>query len=719
MTRSVFFLSLIFHLVTALAATESRSLRISTGQSEWILRIGNDGRLRHCYLGAPLTLAGPDIERLPPLGEIYPSAGGGDFFEPALFVTHADGNPGTVLTVESTSAKAISGGTETTVSLRDKVYPLSVTLHLQAYEKENVFKVWSEISHREKRPITLSRYASVLLPFRHEAYYLTQFSSDWAREVQITSQPLRAGKKILDSNLGSRAAMFMQPFFRLEFGSPATENTGNVLLGTLNWTGNFSFTFEIDNQGTLRLLPAINSYASNYTLAAGSTFTTPAFVFTLSDRGAGPASRNLHRWARRYGLCRGEDNRLTLLNNWENTYFNFNTEKLGRLMHEARELGVDLFLLDDGWFGNKYPRSNDRAGLGDWQATRAKLPGGLPALLDSARAAGVKFGLWIEPEMVNPASELFEKHRNWVILQPNREPYYYRNQLVLDLSNPQVQDFVFSTVENILKENPGIAYLKWDCNSPITNVYSPYLGGSRQGNLYIDYVRGLYSVVSRLRAAHPDVYLMLCSGGGGRCDYGALQYFTEFWCSDNTDPVERLYIQWGFSQLFPAKAMCAHVTDWNTRAPVKFRTDVAFMCKLGFDINFSRLKEAERTFCTAAVKTYNTLKPVILDGDLYRLVSPYGSNHMAVMYVAEGQKKAVLFGYDINPRYGEPLLPVRLEGLRPGARYRLDEVNLMPGSKSRFALNGQTVSGQYLMNAGVQLFTTGSMQSRVIVITEV
>lgn len=215
--------------------------------------------------------------------------------------------------------------------------------------------------------------------------------------------------------------------------------------------------------------------------------------------------------------------------------------------------------------------------------------------------------------MVNPKSELFEKHPEWAITQPNRETYYYRNQLVLDLSNPEVQEYVYSVVENLMKENPEIAYFKWDCNSPITNIYSPYLK-EKQNQLYIDHVRGIYNVFERVKQNYPDVPMMLCSGGGARCDYGALKYFTEFWCSDNTDPIERLFIQWGFSQFFPIKSMAAHVTSWNKSTSIKFRTDVAMMCKFGFDISLQELSNEEQQFCKEAVNNYNRLKKVILDG---------------------------------------------------------------------------------------------------------
>lgn len=701
-------------------AQEQKLIRISTDNTDLILEVALNGRLYQSYLGDKLQNE-QDLKNFSGASargwEVYPGSGGEDYFEPTLAITHNDGNLSTLLKYVSSEQKAVTGGTETIIRLKDDQYPVEVTLHYIAYPKENVIKTWSEIKHNEKKPVNLWRYASTMLYFADKEYYLTEFSSDWAKEAQMSTQQLQFGKKILDTKLGSRAAMLVHPFFELGLNQPAQEAQGRTMLGTLGWTGNFQFTFEVDNEGNLRVIPAINPYASDYELKPNEVFTTPEFIFTLSNNGTGEASRNLHAWARNYQLKDGHGDRLTLLNNWENTGFNFNQEILAELMKEAKHLGVDMFLLDDGWFANKYPRKDDHAGLGDWEVNHAKLPGGVPALVQAAKEADVKFGIWIEPEMVNPKSELFEKHPEWAITLPNRETYYYRNQLVLDLSNPKVQDYVFGVVDQIMTESPDVAFFKWDCNSPITNVYSPYLK-NKQGQLYIDHVRGIYHVLERVKAKYPNVPMMLCSGGGARCDYEALKYFTEFWCSDNTDPVERLFIQWGFSQIFPAKAMCAHVTSWNKRTSVKFRTDVASMCKLGFDIGLKELNANELAYCQTAVANYKRLKTVILDGELYRLVSPYDGNHMAVMYTsATDAAKAVVYTYDIHPRFGEKLLPIKLQGLNPGKMYRVEEINLMPGAKSSLSANGKVYSGDYLMKVGLNAFTTGQTNSRVIELT--
>lgn len=716
--------------ITTLNASEMKQIRISTDRTDLVLQVAENGRLYQSYFGEKLL----DEADLKELGwsvhaasdgsvsrrgwEVYSGSGNEDFFEPALAITHNDGNPSTWLYYVSSSTHPVEGGVQTDIVLRDDQYPVEVTLHYVAYPKENVIKTWSDIRHQEKNPIVLSTYASTMLYFCRPAYYLTEFSGDWAKEAQMSTQPLQFGKKVLDTKLGSRAAMYTHPFFIVGLDQPAQERQGEVLMGTLAWTGNFRFTFEVDNVGNLRIIPGINPYASAYKLKRNETFTTPEFIFTLSTEGMGQGSRDLQEWARKYQLKDGMSPRLTLLNNWENTAFDFDQETLAELMREAKDLGVDMFLLDDGWFGNKYPRKDDRAGLGDWEPTRDKLPGGIQALTKAAREAGVKFGLWIEPEMVNPKSELFERHPEWAIHYPNRETYYYRNQLVLDMSNPAVQEYVYGVIDKLLKENPDIAYFKWDCNSPITNIYSPYLKAD-QGQLYIDHVRGIYRVMKRVRDNYPKVAMMLCSGGGARCDYEALKYFTEFWCSDNTDPVERLYIQWGFSQFFPAKAMCAHVTSWNRTASVKFRTDVASMCKLGFDLGLKELSADELLYCQEAVANWERLQPTILDGSQYRLVSPYESNHMAVNYVSDDSRKAVLFAYDLYPRYQEKLLPVKLQGLDPHKRYKIEEINLMPGTDSALAANGKVLSGDYLMKVGLEVMGFLPMQSHVIELTAI
>ena len=707
-----------------LSINAQQIIRISTDKTDLVYQVNEKNRVYQVYLGEKLlnpedykllkwnVRPGNDGSMSIRGHEAYPASGGEDYFEPAVAITHADGNPTSYLYYKGSEQRGVSGGTETIIRLADDKYNDEVELHYVAYPKENVIKMWSEITNREGKPITLWRYNSGMLYLKAGRYFLTEYHSDWAKEGQPETEELKYGKKTVDTKLGTRANLLAEPFFELGLDDKPREGEGRVMLGVVGWTGNFQYTCEVDNTNSLRLIPGINPYASNYVLDNGETFTTPEFVFTLSSQGSGQASRDLHDWCRRYNLRDGMGKRMTLLNNWENTAFDFDQQKLASLMRDAKDLGVDMFLLDDGWFGNKYPRKDDHAGLGDWEATKSKLPLGIPGMVDDAKKAGVKFGIWIEPEMVNPKSELYEKHPDWAITLPNRETYYYRNQLVLDLSNPKVQDYVLSVIDRIMVENPDVAYMKWDCNSPITNIYSHYLG-RRQGNLYVDYVRGLYKVFRRVNEKYPQLAMMLCSGGGGRCDYEALKHFTEFWCSDDTDPFERIYIQWSMSKFFPAKSMASHVTNWNRQTSVKFRFDVCSMVKLGFDIDLKSLSADEYKFLKNAVAEYRALEPVVLDGSQYRLISPYESSHCALNYVSQDKATAVLYTYNLHPRYGANLPNVLLQGLNPSAQYKVTEIYRMPGDNSHSEYEGKSFSGDYLMKVGLNVLSADNATSHV------
>jgi alpha-galactosidase len=691
-------------------------IKIGTTNTELILKKGSDGRLYQVYFGERLS-PGVDSKALPRSSHLaYVTSGTDNLFEPAIRMTHNDGNPSLELKYDSHQVEQVSENvTLTRIKLIDPQYPVEVILQFKAYAKENVLEQRVEILHREKNPVTLYNYASSMLHFDAAHYWLTQFHGDWAEEMKMQEHELSSGIKIIDSKLGSRAHMYQTPVFFLSLNEKSGENNGELIAGTLGWSGNFQFIFEVDEKGSLRVISGINPYASEYSLEPEKSFVTPSFIFTYSNRGKGPASRNLHKWAVKYGILDGEMPRYTLLNNWETTYFDFDEGKLIALLDDTKNMGLDMFLLDDGWFANKYPRNNDRAGLGDWQENKAKLPNGLGVLVAEAEKRNIKFGLWIEPEMVNPKSELYETHPDWILKLPNRPEQYYRNQLVLDMTNPQVQDFVFNTVDGLLTKYPGIAFFKWDCNSMITNAYSPYLK-NEQSHVYIDYVNGLYKVLDRVRQKYAHLPMMLCSGGGGRVDYGSLRYFTEFWASDNTDALERVYIQWSYSYFFPAVSVCNHITSWGKQS-VKFRTDVAMMGKMGYDIQVKELNEKELAFSKEAIVNYNRLREVIWHGDQYRLISPYEENRAVMMYVDDDRNKAVLFSYTLNARYGETFNPVRLQGLDPARTYTVREINRFTGIRSPFPASGSTYSGDYLMKIGLNVNSSDPLTSAVLEIS--
>jgi alpha-galactosidase len=698
----------VYHL-----SAQTVTIPIATENNMLLLQTDSNNRLRTVYFGKPLeneseygaVSAGYiyDESNAGIYNSSYTPAGTWNFSEPAIQVKHADGNPSLELKYVSHKKEIIDANTSvTSILLKDPVYPFEVTLFYKVWTKENIIEQWTTIKHKEKKPVLLQKYASANLYFAGKDFYLTSFQGEYLKEMQPAETKLLQGIRTIDSKLGTRAMLLQTPNFMLSFGKPASENEGTVMLGQLAWSSNFKLDFEIDSHKNLRLIAGINSFASEYALAPNETFKTPSLIYALSNNGTGEASRNLHDWARKYRLLDGQGERLTLLNNWEATYFDFDENKISDLFKDAKDLGVDLFLLDDGWFGNKYPRNNDEAGLGDWQENKKKLPSGLGYLVKEAKKEGIKFGIWIEPEMVNPKSELYEKHPDWVIKQPQRPEIYYRNQMVLDMSNPEVQDFVFGIVDNLFVKNPELAFIKWDCNAVIYNSYSSYLNkkGLPQSNLYVDYTEGLYKVLQRIRAKYPKVPMMLCSGGGGRGDYELLKYFTEFWPTDDTEPLERIFVQWDYSYFFPSIATDNHVTDWG-KQPLKFRVDVASMGKLGFDIVAGKLDEKDKLFCKQAIANYNSFKDVVWHGAMYRLVNPHENDIAALMYVNPDKSKAIVFNYLVNNRFNLTATkrPVVLNGLNPKKKYTIKEINLYPGQTPSIA-SDKVYTGDFLMKAG-------------------
>lgn len=682
-------------------ADAAEVIRIRTRSTELVYLVKQDGTLAFRHYGLKVGDESGYADNMFSPAEAFPSSGGQTYIEPALSVVHHDGS----IVTQLKFGRYETRGNETIIYLADKVMPLEVELHAETFPESDVLKQWVVVRNEEPGEIVLKSCSSAFLNFRPGQYWLTHFHGAAEGEMQREQTPLGHGFYVLDSKRGTRVGRYDNPSFLLS-GSPIpSEDTGLCIGGAMEWSGNFRFTFETDATNSLNVTCGTNPVMGERKLSPGESYCTPAMLLTYSEEGCGRISREFHDWARKHCLRHGEEPMPIVLNSWEGAYFSFNEKVLAAMMDDAADMGIEMFVLDDGWFGNKYPRDNAAAGLGDWQVNRKKLPHGLNYLSDYAARRGLKFGIWVEPEMVNPKSELAERHPEWIIASPGREPMYQRNQLQLDLSNPDVQDFVFKSVDDLLNSDKDIVYVKWDANRHIDQPGSTYLPADRQMHIYVDYINGLYSVYDRLRAAHPDVNFQCCSSGGGRLDYGALRWHEEFWASDNTDPLSRLKIQFSESMIYPPKAMASHISASPNHQtgrifPLKFRIDVAMSGRLGMELQPKNLTEDERIMARNAIAEYKRwLRPLIVSGDLYRLISPYDNDFYASeMFVSKDGRRAALYVWcmDYDAKRSRPVL--RLRGLDPSAKYRLTELN----SDKRTLLGSQEIfTGDFLMNVGV------------------
>ncbi len=658
--------------------------------------------------------------------DAYPAFGRNSFDETALSVTHADGNMSTELAVTGQARN----GDVTVISMKDKKYDLFVDLCYRANDRSDVIETWTVIRNGEKKPIKLEQYASGVMTFRQEGLrqgdatqgsgaWLTHFHGAWGQEAGMTEEPLTAGLKVIVNHDGVRTAMDDRAEVMVSLDGRPQENSGRVIGAALCWTGNYKLRIETRGKYRHTLIAGIDDLHTAYTLKPGESFTTPVLAMVYSTEGKGGVSRAFHRWGRNSQLHNGRALREILLNSWEGVYMNVNQEVCEQMMDGIRDLGGELFVVDDGWFGRKYRRTDDTQSLGDWVTDTEKLPNGIPALVKAAENRGLKFGIWIEPEMTNSKSELFEAHPDWVVAHPTRELSKGRGgtQLVLDLSNPKVQDFVVSIVDNLVKENPTLHYIKWDCNMSMHNFGSSYLTADRQSHLFVDYHLGLRNALERIRQAHPDLVIQLCSSGGGRVNWGALPYFDEFWVSDDTDAQQRLFIQWGTSHFFPTLAMAQHVSaspnhQTGRVIPLKFRFDVAMTGRLGMEMKPSDLNDREREYAKRAVAFYKEIRPIVQLGDQYRLLSPYeGHGFCSEMFVTEDKSEAVFFCYKFENYIGLETPRWHFAGLDPNATYRLNEFECAERSR---AFEDKTFSGQFLMETGIDASLGRQFASRVI-----
>lgn len=702
--------------------------------------------LRFRYFGdAVVDIAGIETTGSLFNTEAYPAFGIRTVEEKALHVTHADGNISAVLHMQSYTLEQIDSNVSIhKFIMKDPQYPFFVTLYYKTYFREDVFEVWTEISHHESKPVILSKYASFQIPVNGTAFWLSHFNGGWGGEFGLTEKKLDFGMTVIKNREGIRTTQTSNPSFMLTLGEKPSEDHGNVIAGALAYTGNFKFSFDRIWNGGLNIIAGINEDASQYRLEKNEVFKTPKFILTYSSRGKGEVSRNLHQWARQYKIIDGYNERMILLNSWEGVYFNTQEKTMLDMIDDIADMGAELFVMDDGWFGEKYPRNDGTSSLGDWVVDTSKLPNGLQPLIDRATAKGIKFGIWLEPEMTNDKSELYEKHPEWVIGQTNRELVKGRgeSQLTLDMSNPEVQDFVYSTIHNLLIKHPKIAYIKWDANRFIANYGSRVLSADKQSHLFIEYHRGLLKTLERIRKEHPHIIMQACASGGGRISYGYLPYFHEFWTSDNTDALTRLYMQWGVSHFFPANTMASHVStspnhQTGRMLPLKFRIDVAMTGRFGLELQPKDLKPDEKIFTKNAIKTYKKIRHIVQLGDLYRIDSPFDNNSMAsLIYVTQDKRKAVFFCFITHSWQGNSEVSIvpkgtiptavlansksafKLKGLNPDKNYKLLELN--KEGKGKLIPDGKVLTGNALMKVGVSFsWFRRQYNSGVIMIEEV
>lgn len=723
----IFFCCFLSLMTLSATATENLFINVSTENTSLVLGVANDSKVYIHHYGAPVgcveQFAGYQTGRRVDYSTddlAYPTRGGRYYNQPALAVCYADGDCNTELTYVSHQVNQTASLVTTEIQLKDKKTSLEVTLIYDAYQKEDIIQARTLIKNGGKKRVYLDAYASSVITLPAGKHLLTHFHGSWGREMQVAREVLTPGVKTIQNRMGIRTTHTENPSFLLSLNTDMwSETQGEVVAGALAWSGNYKLDFQIDETGKLTIISGINPEAARYPLDKGDVFETPNMIWTWSGEGAGRASRNLHDWARNYQCYSKASVVPTLLNSWEGAYFDFTTQTLIDMIDDAADMGLGMFVLDDGWFGTgEFARNDARHGLGDWELNVEKLPEGIDYIAKHAHKRGIKFGIWIEPEMVNKKSRLAQTHPHWIVQSKDRELTTTRGQWVLDLTNPEVQDFVFGVFDRTMQLSENIDYIKWDCNRHVESFGSTYL--KDQERFYVDYIQGLYKVMRRIRAKYPDVIIQSCSSGGGRVDYGALAYFDEVWTSDNTEALSRVFIQYGTNLIYPACVTGSHVSaapshQTNNITPLKFRFDIAAAGRLGMELQPKHLTEEEKVFARKAIASYEEYRDLVFTGDLYRLCSPHDGNHYALMYVSKDKTRAVVMAYCIRfqARTLKPLF--RLQGLDPNKKYSIKELNT---DEPSFWGDGKVFDGKYLINHGINPFLLKLYSSAIFMIEE-
>jgi len=705
---------------------ENKIFHLQAGNTSYAMQIYKDGYLAHLYWGKRVKninsdnimmlkertsfSANPDINdktfSLDTLPQEYPAYGNTDFRTPAYQFQLENGTTITDLRYKShrifKGKPKLQGLPATYVEnedeaetleivLFDNLIGLKVVLLYTAFEDFNAITRSVRFINEGKENLKLLRGLSMSVDFARDDFDFMHLFGSWARERHIVREPLRPGIQAIDSRRGASSHEH-NPFVAL-LSKDCTEEYGEIYGVNLVYSGNFLAQAEINMYKTTRLSIGINPFDFSWLLNKGESFQTPEAVMVYSSNGIGEMSRTYHKLYRTR-LCRGkfrDKTRPVLVNNWEATYFNFNAEKIENIAKDAKELGIELFVLDDGWFGH---RNDDTSSLGDWVVDKNKLPNGLEDLANRVHNLGLQFGLWFEPEMISPDSDLYRKHPDWCLHVPNRPRSTARSQLILDLSREDVCDYIINAVSSILKTVP-INYVKWDMNRNMTEIGSANLPPERQRETAHRYMLGLYKVMDVITSSFPDVLFEGCSGGGGRFDAGILYYMPQIWTSDDTDAVERLKIQYGTSIVYPVSTIGAHVSAVPNHqvfrnTSLKMRGYVAMSGNFGYELDLTKFTDEEKKEVKEQIAMYKELREFIQFGDMYRLKSPFEGNETAWIFVSEDKENAFAAYFKILAEPNAPVRRLTLRGLDPNKNYVIEGKDGIYG-------------GDELMNIGVPI----------------
>jgi alpha-galactosidase len=702
------------------AQTSARPVfRLDGGNTTYAFGVNERGELQQIYWGGKV---GANDAIAPPMAspvvasfdssynttaQEYAGWGAGLYQEAALKITFADGNRDLVLHYVSSKPIADSDGHGLDVELKDISRAVTVTLHYRMDAQSGILARSATIENHEPKPIMIEQAAAAAFSLPPAHYILSYLSGRWGGEWTLNQETIRQGQRVLESRRGSTGHQ-LNPWFAISKGE-ASEEHGETWFGSLAWSGSWRIAVEQDTLDKVRVTGGFNPFDFGYQLKPGETLESPVFYAGYSAHGMGGASRLLNHFTLTHILPEAPNPRTrpVIYNSWEATEMNVTEPGQEALAEKAAALGIDRFVMDDGWFGQ---RKTDHAGLGDWYVNKEKFPNGLKPLIDKVHSLKMDFGLWVEPEMVNPDSDLYRKHPDWVLNFPGRPRSEERNQLVLNLARPDVRAYVFGFLDKLLSENQ-IAFLKWDYNRNWSEPGWDQVSPDEQRKVYVEFTRNLYSILAELRAKHPGVEIESCSGGGGRVDLGILHYTDEVWPSDNTDPFDRLTLQDGFTHAYPVQVMMAWVTDsphWtnNRTTSIAYRMLVSMQGSLGIGGNLNKWSDEDLATTKRLIAAYHQVQKTITQGDLYRLISPTnGSEFSATETVSPDKSQAVFFTFVHSTQEGRSFPRLQLLGLDPAATYALCSIEGNAADETP-----AEASGAWWMNHGIDIALRGDFQ---------